>query len=131
MRDIQVFDQYQLRFVFLDAAVISIEVLPSILQHIPHPVTAILAIANMSNEEVYFQPIPIKSDKQFPLEFSFVPPDASLPPAEYIFQFHIYKVPRNAYDLPLWSADAIESINTEEKTNIIFYAHADRMNIIF
>lgn len=48
-------------------------------------------------------------------------------PDSYILQLHIYRLPRAAYDLPLWSADKITTlIKTKEPNLVEFRAFSDR-----
>lgn len=80
----------------------------------------------MSNEVIHFELVQIGRSQQFPLMFSSIVYGQALHSDRYIFSFHLYKSPRNPYDIPLWSADTIESIDqTKSANHIHLIAHTD------
>jgi hypothetical protein len=97
------------------------------LQPISSQITITLAIANVSNEEVYWTSINPTSIVQFPIRFSFVVTDDSIIAGIHILQLHIYELPRNNYDQPLWSADQHAYLEQRVDANkVTFMAHSTR-----
>ncbi len=63
---------------------------------------------------------------QFPLNFTVVILNTQFPDDNYISQLQIYKLPRDSYDLPLWTAESIDYLKRADVPNsIVFRAYND------
>jgi hypothetical protein len=103
--------------------VINCTVYSNILQKIPDRIIGTIAIANSSNEEIFWDHVNFETGVQFPLNFILDIIDETIVPDLYVFQFHIYQLPRAEYDLPLWSADAIDPL---KRNSVTFFVDSDR-----
>ncbi|CAF1179487.1 unnamed protein product [Rotaria sordida] len=110
-----------------DGIIINCTVYPIILQSVPNRIVGTMAIANMSSEEIYWNHVHFETGVQFPLKFLIIMNDYEMIPDKYILQLHIYELPRENYDLPLWSADKHAFLQRNDKPNFVdFFAHSDR-----
>ena len=110
----------------LDAAVLNCTVYSPILQLVPNRIVATIAVANSSNEEIFWNHVDFNTGVQFPLRFIKVIHNPTFVSDTYILQLHIYKLPRALYDLPLWSADTMKELKRDEKHNfIVFHAYRE------
>ncbi|CAF3913632.1 unnamed protein product, partial [Rotaria sp. Silwood1] len=106
--------------------VINCTIYPVILQSVPNRIVGTMAIANMSNEEIYWNHVHFETGVQFPLKFSIIINDYEIISDNYILQLHIYELPRENYDLPLWSSDKHAFLQQSDKPNLVdFFAHSD------
>lgn len=109
----------------LDGTVVDCTVYPVMLQPVPTRIVATIAIANQSNEEVYWNEVFFNTNEQFPLKFSVVIYNYEIIAGNHTLQLHIYKLPRNNFDLPLWSADQRAYLTPNDKPILVpFMAHS-------
>lgn len=108
----------------LDGVVLNCTVYSSILEVVPRDIIGTIAVANSSNEEIFWGNVDFKAGMQFPLRFITAIDHGTFLNGTYILQLHIYKRPRDLYDIPLWSADSKDQLSWTTQANwITFHAY--------
>lgn len=105
--------------------VLNCTVYSSILEVVPQGIVGTIAVANSSNEEIFWGNVDFEEGMQFPLRFTTVIGHDIFLNGTYILQLHIYKRPRGLYDSPLWSADSTDELRRNTQANwITFHAYS-------
>ena len=93
---------------------------------VPDNIVGTFAIANSSNEEIFYTNVQFSQRAQFPLRFTVVITNDIFPSGTYLSQLQIFKVPRQYFDLPLWTAESMDYIVRSSQPNpITFRAYND------